>query len=49
MTFTRNLANEPAQFATPAELASIACDLGLETKIYDKDECEKWAWELFLQ
>ena len=37
MAFTRNLANEPAQFATPTELASIACDLGLETVIYDKD------------
>lgn len=48
MTFTRNLANEPAQFATPAELASIACDLGLETKIYDKDECEKMGMGAFL-
>ena len=48
MAFTRNLANEPAQFATPTELASIACDLGLETKIYDKDECEKMGMGAFL-
>ncbi len=48
MTFARNLANEPAQFATPSELASIALDLGLETKIYDKDECEKMGMGAFL-
>lgn len=48
MAFTRNLANEPAQFATPAELASIALDLGLETKIYDKEECEKMGMGAFL-
>jgi len=48
MAFTRNLANEPAQFATPTELASIACDLGLETVVYDKDECEKMGMGAFL-
>ena len=48
MAFTRNLANEPAQFATPSELASIACDLGLETKIYDREECEKMGMGAFL-
>jgi leucyl aminopeptidase len=48
MSFTRNLANEPAQFATPSELAAIACDLGLDTKIYDKDECEKMGMGAFL-
>ena len=48
MKFARNLANEPAQFATPTELASIACDLGLETKIYEKDECEKMGMGAFL-
>jgi len=48
MAFTRNLANEPAQFATPTELASIACDLGLDTKIYDKEECEKMGMGAFL-
>ena len=48
MNFARNLANEPAQFATPSELAATACDLGLETKIYDKDECEKMGMGAFL-
>ncbi len=48
MTFTRNLANEPAQYATPSELAAIACDLGLDTKIYDKEECEKMGMGAFL-
>lgn len=48
MTFARNLANEPAQFATPTELASIACDLGLDTKVYDRDECEKMGMGAFL-
>lgn len=48
MAFTRNLANEPAQFATPTELASIACDLGLDTKVYDKEECEKMGMGAFL-
>ena len=48
MAFARNLANEPAQFATPTELASIACDFGLDTKIYDKEECEKMGMGAFL-
>jgi len=48
MAFARNLANEPAQFATPAELANIAQDFGLETKIYDKEECEKMGMGAFL-
>ena len=48
MSFARNLANEPAQFATPAELASIAQDFGLDTTIYDKEECEKMGMGAFL-
>ena len=48
MAFARNLANEPAQFATPTELAAIACDLGLETKIYDREDCEKMGMGAFL-
>ena len=48
MSFARNLANEPAQFATPVELASIACDFGLETKIYNKEECEQMGMGAFL-
>lgn len=48
MAFARNLANEPAEFATPSELAAIASDLGLETKIYDKEECENMGMGAFL-
>ena len=48
MSFARNLANEPAQFATPSELAAIACDLRLETKIYDREECEHMGMGAFL-
>ena len=48
MTFARNLANEPAQFATPTELSNIANDFGLETKIYDREECEKMGMGAFL-
>ena len=47
MTFARNLANEPAQFATPEELASTALDFGLDTKIYDAEECEKMGMGAF--
>lgn len=48
MTFARNLANEPAQLATPTELANIACDLGLETIVYNREECEKMGMGAFL-
>lgn len=48
MRFTRNLANEPAQLATPTELAALACDFGLDTKIYDREECEKMGMGAFL-
>ncbi len=48
MTFARNLANEPAQFATPSELAAIACDLGLDTKIYEAEDCKKMGMGAFL-
>lgn len=48
MRFARNLANEPAQYATPTELANIAQDFGLETKIYDREECEKMGMGAFL-
>lgn len=42
MTFTRNLANEPAQYATPTKLAEVAKKIdGVKTKIYEKDEIEK--------
>ena len=48
MAFARNLANEPAEFATPTELAAIAKDLGLDTNIYNKDECEEMGMGAFL-
>ena len=42
MTLTRDIANEPAMFATPTKLAEIATSIqGLETKIYEKEEIEK--------
>ena len=49
MKFTRDLANEPAQNATPTKLAEIAENLdGIETKIYDKEQCEKMGMGAFL-
>lgn len=42
MYLTRNIANEPAEYATPAKLAEIATQIeGLDTKIYDKEEIKK--------
>ena len=42
MAFTRDIANEPAEYATPTKLAQLASSFnGLETKIYDKDEIKK--------
>lgn len=39
MNFARDLANEPAQYATPQKLADIAQSLdGVETKVYDLEE-----------
>ena len=48
MKFTRDLANEPAQFATPSKLAELAQGFGLETKIYEKEDCEKMGMGAFL-
>ena len=48
MKVTRDLANEPAQYATPSKLAEIAKGLGLDTKIYDKEECEKMGMGAYL-
>jgi leucyl aminopeptidase len=48
MKFTRDLANEPAQYATPTKLAELAQSFGLETKIYDKKECEEMNMGAFL-
>ena len=49
MKFTRDLANEPAQNATPTRLAEVAKNIdGIETKIYEKDECERMGMGTFL-
>ncbi len=49
MKFTRNLANEPAAFATPSKLAEIAQNIeGVETKVFDKPEIEEMKMGAFL-
>lgn len=49
MNFSRNLANEPAQYATPSKLADIAKKTeGVKTKIYEKDDIEKMEMGAFL-
>lgn len=49
MKFTRNLANEPAQYATPSKLAEIAQNIdGIETKVFDKEDCKKMGMGAFL-
>ena len=48
MKLTRDLANEPADYATPTKLAETAQSFGLETVVYEKDECEKMGMGSFL-
>lgn len=49
MAFTRDLANEPAQYATPTKLAEIAKKIeGVKTKIYEKEDIEKMEMGAFL-
>ena len=49
MKFTRDLANTPAQIATPAKLAELAQNFeGIETKVYDKPEIEKMGMGAYL-
>lgn len=49
MTFARNLANEPAQYATPSKLAEVAKKIeGVKTKIYEKDDIENMEMGAFL-
>ena len=49
MKFTRDLANEPAAYATPSKLAEVAKHLeGIETKVYDKPEIEEMKMGAFL-
>lgn len=49
MKFTRDLANEPAEYATPSKLAEIASNLdGITTKVYDKEEIERMGMGAYL-
>lgn len=49
MRFTRDLANTPAQIATPAKLAEIAQNIeGIETKVFEKAEIERMGMGAFL-
>lgn len=49
MKFTRDLANTPAQIATPTKLAEIAKSIeGVETKIFDKQEIERMGMGAYL-
>ena len=49
VNFTRSLANEPAQWATPSKLAEIAQAIkGIDVKVYDKEEIEKMGMGAFL-
>lgn len=49
MKFTRDLANTPAQVATPQKLAQIASELeGIETKVFDKEEIQRMGMGAYL-
>lgn len=49
MKFTRDLANTPAQIATPTKLAEIAKNIeGVETKVFDKEEVERMGMGAYL-
>ena len=50
MKTARDLANEPAEYATPLKLAQTAQGLeDINTKIYDKDEIERMGMGAFLK
>ena len=48
MELSRNIANEPAEYATPEKLAEIALSFGLDTKVYARKECEEMGLTAFL-
>ncbi len=49
MKLTRDLANEPAQFATPSKLAEVAWNLeGIKTRVYEKEEIENMGMGAYL-
>ena len=49
MKFARDLANEPAAYATPTKLSEVAKSLdGLDVKVFDKPEIEKMGMGAYL-
>ncbi|MEW5821220.1 MAG: leucyl aminopeptidase [Cyanobacteriota bacterium] len=44
----RDLANEPASYLTPTKLSEVAESIGLECKVFDKDEIEKMGMNSYL-
>lgn len=49
MKLTRNLANEPAAFATPTKLSEIAKGIeGIQTEIYDEDKIRELGMTAYL-
>jgi len=49
MELTRNLANEPAAFATPSKLADVALGLeGIQTEILNQSKCEELGMGAYL-
>lgn len=49
MKFARDLANTPAQIATPSHLADVAQHLeGITTKVYDREEIERMGMGAYL-
>lgn len=49
MKLTRNLANEPAAFATPAKLAEIAQNLdGIDTEVFDEEKIRELGMGAYL-
>ena len=49
MSFARDLANEPAQYATPQKLADLATSFeGIETKVFELDEIREMKMGAFL-
>ncbi len=49
MKFSRDIANEPAAYATPTKLAELAKSFeGLQTEVYDRDEIERMGMGAYL-
>jgi len=49
MKFTRDIANEPAAYATPTKLAELAKSFnGIDTRVFDREEVEKMGMGAYL-